>query len=144
MTKLLADEEALGLLNASKKLADLDPLEFDAIFLPGGHGVVFDLPDNEELAAALSKLYNAGKVVAAVCHGPAGLVSAKKESGESIVSGHKVAGFTNEEEAAVGKTEVVPFLLETKLKELGGLYEKADNWTPFAVRDGNIITGQNP
>ncbi|KAJ7527071.1 hypothetical protein O6H91_16G035000 [Diphasiastrum complanatum] len=117
---------------------------YDAIFLPGGHGVVYDFPGNPDLVAVIEKLVAQDKIVAAVCHGPAGLVGPTAPNGEPIVIGKKVTGFSNTEEEAVGKTKVVPFLLEDKLKELGGLYERAPDWHPFAVADGKLITGQNP
>lgn len=118
--------------------------EYDAVFLPGGHGVCYDCPENPTLIALLEKYWAQGKVVSAVCHGPVGLVNIKSPSGDYIVKGKKVTGFTNSEEEAVGKTAVVPFLLEDKLKEIGGLYEKGADWVPYAVADGNLITGQNP
>ncbi|GFH29878.1 DJ-1_PfpI domain-containing protein [Haematococcus lacustris] len=85
-----------------------------------------------------------GKVVSAVCHGPVGLVGVKTASGEALVKGRKVTGFSNSEERAVAKEDVVPFLLEDKLKELGGSYESGADWAPCAVRDGRLVTGQNP
>lgn len=118
--------------------------EYDAIFLPGGHGVCYDFPDNPNLIALLESFWAKGKVVAAVCHGPVGLVNIKDPAGEYIVKGRKVAGFTNTEEDAVGKTQHVPFLLEDKLKERGGLFERGPDWVPYAVADGKLITGQNP
>ena len=91
-----------------------------------------------------SRMYADGRVVAAVCHGPGGLIRAKKPDGTPLVAGLRVAGFTNEEEAAVGLQDVVPFALETTLRELGGKHEKGASWAPFAVRDGLLVTGQNP
>eukprot|EP00250_Pteridium_aquilinum_P013582 c21436_g1_i1 orf=279-959(-) len=118
--------------------------EYDAVFLPGGHGACYDFPDNPTLIALLEKFWAQGKVVAAVCHGPVGLVNIKAPDGEYIVKGRKVTGFTNSEEEAVGKTAFVPFLLEDKLKERGGLFERGSDWVPYAVADGKLITGQNP
>jgi putative intracellular protease/amidase len=89
-------------------------------------------------------MFDQGKIVAAVCHGPAGLVKAKKQDGQPIVDGHRVSAFTNTEEEAVGLTKVVPFLLEDRLKELGGRFERGPDWQAFAVQDGNLITGENP
>jgi putative intracellular protease/amidase len=132
------------LVTKSKPLSEVKASDFDAVLLPGGHGVCWDLPDHADLIAQLSAAYQAGKVVAALCHGPCGLVNVKDAAGAPIVKGKKVTGFTNEEEIAVGKHDVVPFMLETKLKELGGDYSCGDSWAPFAVRDGNLVTGQNP
>jgi putative intracellular protease/amidase len=100
--------------------------------------------DRPALARTIGSLFDSGKIVSAVCHGPAGLVSAKRSDGRSLVDGKRVNSFTNSEEKAVGLTEVVPFLLETRLRELGGRFEGGPEWQPFAVRDGNLITGQNP
>lgn len=121
----------------------LDTANFDAVFLPGGHGTMWDYPNNPELAALVSRFLRQEKPVAAVCHGPAGLTAAKMD-GEPLVKGKKVAGFTNSEEEAVGLAKVVPFLLEDRLRELGGDYRKGPDFAPFAVRDGLLITGQNP
>lgn len=118
--------------------------DYDAVFLPGGHGTMWDYPTSTELATLVSGFLGAGKPVAAVCHGPAGLTAATTADGQPIVKGKRVAGFTNGEEEAVGLTNVVPFLLEDKLRELGGDYQKGPDFAPFAVRDGLLITGQNP
>mmetsp|Transcript_69534 Transcript_69534/g.220133 ORF Transcript_69534/g.220133 Transcript_69534/m.220133 type:complete len:227 (+) Transcript_69534:461-1141(+) len=140
--KFMGDAAKMKLIEESVALSAATA-DYDAIFLPGGHGTCWDFVGNAPLAGLVSKMFGAGKVVGAVCHGPMGLVDVKVD-GKSIVSGKKVTGFTNTEEEAVGLTKVVPFLLEDKLKELGGLYEKSGDWSDFAVRDGNLITGQNP
>ncbi|MFY7942410.1 MAG: type 1 glutamine amidotransferase domain-containing protein, partial [Burkholderiaceae bacterium] len=88
--------------------------------------------------------FQAGKFIASVCHGAAGLVTARRADGESIVKGLRVNSFTDAEEAAVGLTDVVPFLLESRLRALGGVFEHTANWQPFVVADGQLITGQNP
>lgn len=118
--------------------------DYDALFLPGGHGTMWDYPKSQELAALVTRFLETGKPVAAVCHGPAGLTLARTADGEPVVRGKKIAGFTNSEEQAVGLTKVVPFLLEDRLRELGGDYQKGPDFAPFAVRDGLLITGQNP
>lgn len=146
-TNFLNDKEAQEKVNNSKPAADMlgSVEEFDAIFLPGGHGIVYDGPKSKELKELLEKFWAAGKVVSAVCHGPAGLVTACAADGNSIVKGKQVTGFTNTEEIAVNKQDAVPFLLEDKLKELGGLYERSEgDWASFVVSDGQLITGQNP
>ena len=101
-------------------------------------------PASDELARLVERFDREGKIVAAVCHGPAGLVSAKKADGTPLVAGRRVAGFTDSEERAVGLDQAVPFLLETRLKELGGKHEGGPDFAPFALRDGNLVTGQNP
>lgn len=122
----------------------LDSSGFDAIVLPGGHGTMFDYPDSEALAKLVADFDAAGKVVAAVCHGPAGLVGARRTDGTPVVAGRRVAAFTDSEERAVGLEDAVPFLLTTRLKELGARIEAGPDFEPFAIRDGNLVTGQNP
>lgn len=141
----ILDDECMKLVTESVPLAGLKAADFDAVFLPGGHGVCGDFPDNKELIALVEEIAAAGKVVSAVCHGPMGLVNVKGPDGQPIVAGKKVTGFSDAEEYAVAKEKLVPFLLEAKLRELGGLYEKAAaNWAEHAVRDGHLVTGQNP
>lgn len=142
--RLFEDEAAMEQLANTLKLSEVTADKFDAIFYPGGHGPLWDLSQDPLSIGLIQQFWEQEKPVAAVCHAPAVLVNAKTPAGEPIVKGRKVSGFTNSEEAAVGLTEVVPFLLEDKLKELGGLYEKVDDWKPYAVVDGNLITGQNP
>ncbi|EYD74961.1 ThiJ/PfpI family protein [Rubellimicrobium mesophilum DSM 19309] len=142
--RFLADERATSLAQDTPALARVDADAFDAIFLPGGHGVMWDAADDEALARIVGSLFDWGKVVAAVCHGPAGLVRATRQDGRPIVEGLRVSGFTNTEEEAAGLTAVVPFLLEDRLRELGGRFERGPDFQPFAVRDGTLITGQNP
>jgi putative intracellular protease/amidase len=117
---------------------------YDAIFYAGGHGTMWDFADNEPLAQIASTLYEQGKVVGAVCHGPAGLVNLKLSNGEYLVAGKTVSTFTNEEEKAVELTEVVPFALESKLIERGAKVTKAPNFQPHVVVSERLVTGQNP
>jgi putative intracellular protease/amidase len=141
--RFLDDPEAMAKLAATKRLDDsLEP--YDAYFVVGGHGVMWDLAESATLAGLLGRAHDDGRVVAAVCHGPAALSSVKDAAGAPIVKGRRVAGFSNEEEDAVGLTGVVPFALETRLRELGGRYERGPKWSSFAVRDGKLVTGQNP
>jgi putative intracellular protease/amidase len=136
--RFLADPEATAQLASTRRLEDVrDP--FDAYLVVGGHGVMWDLAESDVLARLLSRAWDDGRVVAAVCHGPAAFAKLGR-----IVTGRRVTGFSNEEEDAVGLTRVVPFALESKLKELGGRYERGPTWGSFAVRDGRLITGQNP
>ncbi len=118
--------------------------DYDAIYYAGGHGAMWDLPDNKDIARITSKIYENNGIVAAVCHGPAGLINVKLDNGSYLLNGKKVSGFTNEEEDKVGLTKVVPFLLEDKMKERGAIFEKADPWKVQAVSDQRLITGQNP
>lgn len=96
------------------------------------------------MTRAVERAFAAGKLIASVCHGAAGLVTAKRPDGQPLVKDLRVNAFTDAEEVAVGLEKVVPFLLETRLRELGGRFEGAASWQPFAIRDGQLITGQNP
>ncbi|MFD0985737.1 type 1 glutamine amidotransferase domain-containing protein [Methyloligella solikamskensis] len=138
------DEKASAALKTTKPISEVDVSKYDAVFLPGGHGTMWDLPESDTLADLLTKAWASEKVVAAVCHGPAGFVNAKDENGDPIVKGRRVTAFTNSEEVAVGLKDKVPFLLEDRLKELGANYEKVDDFQPFAIVDGRLVTGQNP
>lgn len=122
----------------------INPEDYAAIFYAGGHGAVWDLPSNEAIANIAAQVYENNGLVGAVCHGPAGIVNIRLSNGEYLVSGKKVNGFTNEEEELVKLTDVVPFLMEDKLKERGGIYEKSAPWQPHVTVDGRLITGQNP
>jgi putative intracellular protease/amidase len=139
-----ADPAAQAELANTKKLADVPADDFDAVFFPGGHGPMWDLYDNADAIALIENFVKAGKPVAAVCHAPVALVNVRNKDGEYLVKGKHVTGFTNTEEDAVGLTSVIPFLLEDKLKERGGIYGRAADWAPYVEIDGKLVTGQNP
>ncbi|MFI2744481.1 type 1 glutamine amidotransferase domain-containing protein [Zhouia sp. PK063] len=128
----------------SMKPADVTPSDYAAIYYAGGHGAMWDLPNDTAIAKIATNIYEANGIVAAVCHGPAGLVNIKLSNGNYLIDGKKVNGFTNEEEELVGLTNVVPFLLEDQLKEHGGIYEKSKPWQVHVVADQRLVTGQNP
>jgi putative intracellular protease/amidase len=140
----LAHPEAQRQVQQTLPLHMVDAASFDALFFPGGHGTMWDLPDDAEVTRLVQAAAAADRVIASVCHGAAGLIGAKGSDGRAFVAGKRVNAFTNDEEAAVGLANVVPFALETRLRELGALFEKAPNWQPFAVQDGKLVTGQNP
>lgn len=142
--RFVINAAAMAKVNATLPVAGLRAEDYDAIFLPGGHGTMWDLPASAALAALLGRAFDLGKVIGAVCHGPAGLVAARRADGRPIVEGRRVNSFTDAEESAVGLTQVVPFLLESRLRQLGARFEGAANFQPHAVSDGNLITGQNP
>jgi putative intracellular protease/amidase len=139
-----ADDAAQVALAHTGKLADVRAADFDAVFYPGGHGPLWDLAEDKASIALIEATLASGKPVAAVCHAPAVLRHPKQANGQSVVRGKQVTGFTNTEEAAVGLTEVVPFLVEDMLQANGGVYTKGADWAPFVLTDGNLITGQNP
>lgn len=138
------DAQAQKALANTRKLADVQASEYDAVFYPGGHGPLWDLSEDRDSIALIESTYAAVKPVAAVCHAPAVLRHAKGPDGAPLVRGRTVTGFTNTEEAAVGLTDVVPFLVEDMLKANGGHYEKKADWADHVIIDGNLITGQNP
>lgn len=138
------DSEATAELASTRLLSEIDPAMFDALFVPGGHGPMWDLAEDGRTRVIIETLLRGGKPVAAVCHGPAVFRHATAPGGVPLIEGKKVTGFTNEEEEAVGLTEVVPFLLEDMLREAGGDYSKAAPFKPHVVVDGLLITGQNP
>jgi putative intracellular protease/amidase len=138
------DTAAQAELANTKKLADVSADDFDAVFYPGGHGPMWDMPDNATSIALIESFVNADKPVGAVCHAPVALVNVRGKDGEYLVKGKRVTGFTNAEEEAVGLTSVVPFLLEDRLKERGSIYSKTANWNPYVQVDGKLVTGQNP
>jgi putative intracellular protease/amidase len=125
------------------RLSDVAAADYDAVFYPGGHVPMWDLAEDLRSIALIEAFWNAGKPVGAVCHGP-GVFHRVKVHGQPLVKGKRVTGFTNDEEEAVHLTKVVPFLVEDELKRLGGRYEKVENWKPFVVTDGRLVTGQNP
>lgn len=146
----LSEELHQEILDTEKFLADTMKLDgakasdYDAIFLPGGHGTMFDLPDNKNLQSLLKEFYESGKIVAAVCHGPAGLVNAKLSNGKYLVEGKRITAFTDSEEKAAGLDQYMPFLLESKLRQSGSSFVTAPDWSDHYEVDGNLITGQNP
>lgn len=142
--RFLADRAAMQGVQTTPPIERVDISTVDAIFLPGGHGTMWDLPESDVLAEKIAALDACGKIIAAVCHGPAGLTHVKCRDGKALVQGRKVTAFTNVEEEKVGLTKVVPFLLESRLRSLGADFEAGPDFQPHAVYDGNLITGQNP
>src|SRR5664280_2735857 len=138
------DPDAQAALANTTKLIDVSAAPFDAVFYPGGHGPMWDMPDNATSIALIEAFVKADKPVGAVCHAPAAFVNVRGQDGKYLVKGKRVTGFTNAEEKAVGLIEVVPFLLEDRLKERGDLYSKGANWAPYFQADGKLVTGQNP
>ena len=138
------NKESKSKIDNSLKPSEVKPENYAAIFFAGGHGTMWDFADNKELTSITAKIYDNGGIVAAVCHGPAGLVNVKLNNGKYLVDGKKINAFTNEEESAIQLDKVVPFLLENKLIERGAKFEKSDMWQPHVTVDQRVITGQNP
>jgi putative intracellular protease/amidase len=134
---------AIRRLNRSRKLSEIDVLDYDAIFFPGGLGPMVDIAKDPDVKYAVERAWNGGKIVAAVCHGPAAFLGAKLEDGTPLVSGRKLTSFSNEEEAGYAQADV-PFNLEDALRAEGAEYASAAVWQEKVVVDGRLMTGQNP
>ncbi|MBO9572644.1 MAG: type 1 glutamine amidotransferase domain-containing protein [Chitinophagaceae bacterium] len=143
-SKFWNNEEYRHKVEHTFKPSQINPDEYQAIFYAGGHGAMWDLADNTELAKLAQHIYENNGIVSAVCHGPAGLVNIKLGSGKYLIDGKKINAFTNEEETAVNMENIVPFALETKLIERGAKFEKSGLWQTHVVTDSRIVTGQNP
>lgn len=139
-----ADPTAKAALANTVRLDSVSADDFAGIFYAGGHGPMYDLAEDPISIALIQNMWRAGKPVSSTCHGPAVLRHAVDTDGKPLVSGKRVTGFTDSEEAAVERTDAVPFLLEDELIRLGGIYSKTDDWQPYTQVDGRLITGQNP
>ncbi len=139
-----ADPAAIAALANTVRLDSVSHDDFDAVFYPGGHGPLWDLAEDRRSIALIESFVAAAKPVALVCHAPGVLRHVKNADGTALVQGRKVTGFANSEEAAVELTDIVPFLVEDELKAKGGIYSRGDDWAPYVVVDGLLITGQNP
>jgi putative intracellular protease/amidase len=138
------DREAQIALSTTVRLHTVVAEDYDALFYPGGHGPLWDLAEDRFSIALIENIYSQGKPVGAVCHAPGVLRHARSANGAPLVAGKAVTGFSNAEEAAVGLTKVVPFLVEDELRKAGGHYTKAADWQAHVVCDNNLVTGQNP
>mgnify|MGYP003632531524 FL=1 len=139
-----ADADAQAQLTNTVRLDSVSQDDFDTVFYPGGHGPLWDLAEDTNSITLIGSFLTAEKPVALVCHAPGWLRHVKTPSGRPLVEGKKVTGFANSEEAAVGLTDIVPFLVEDELKAKGGIFSKGDDWGPYVITDGLLITGQNP
>ncbi|HEU5128425.1 MAG TPA: type 1 glutamine amidotransferase domain-containing protein [Glycomyces sp.] len=131
-------------LRSTPKASEVDPDRYDAIFFVGGHGTMWDFPDAKALTDAAVDIYERGGVVSAVCHGPAALVNAKLSDGSYLVAGKRLNSFTDAEERAMQREDVVPFLLQSRLEERGARWEGGEDFGEYAVADGRLVSGQNP
>lgn len=138
------DPTAQQALADTRKLASVNAEEYDAVFYPGGHGPLWDLAEDADSIRLLEAFDKAGKIISAVCHAPAALRHVRTPEGHPLIRDREVTGFSNSEEAAVGLTETVPFLVEDMLKSKGARYSKGDDWGAHVIVDGRLVTGQNP
>lgn len=134
----------IELLQTSRPLAEINVSDYDAIFFPGGHGTMFDLPGNAHVQKAIVEMYESGKVVSAVCHGPAAFVDVTLSDGSALVKDKQLAAFTDDEERAAQLDKLMPFALESRLRAQGATVKTAPNFQEQVVVDGKLITGQNP
>lgn len=139
-----ADADAEAQLDTTLRLDSVSADDFDTVFYPGGHGPMWDLAEDPTSIALIEQVVHSGKAMALVCHAPGALRHTKTPEGTPLVAGRKVTGFTDTEEEAVGLTKVVPFLVEDELVAKGAHFSKADDWQPYVVTDGMLVTGQNP
>ncbi|KTB71330.1 MULTISPECIES: type 1 glutamine amidotransferase domain-containing protein [Pseudomonas] len=139
-----ADSDFRHALANTLSIEDVDPSRYCAVFFAGGHGTMWDFPDNLTIQKVIREIDEAGGIVSAVCHGPAALVNARRADGTLLVAGKRLAAFTDAEEDEVQSTHVVPFLLTATLTSRGALHQSAPNWADNVVVDGRLITGQNP
>lgn len=142
--RFYSDSRTQRIFSKTLKLSEVNQKDYDAVFYPGGHGPLWDLADDTNSIKLIESFYNNDKPIAFVCHAPAALQNVKDQSGQPLVKGKKITGFTNGEEAAVGLTKIVPFLIEDMLIQNGAIYKKGADWSSFAVSDGLLISGQNP
>jgi putative intracellular protease/amidase len=131
-------------VRTTARLDDVDAQKYSAIFFAGGHGAMWDFPASVAVQQVTRDIYESGRIVAAVCHGPAALVNVKLSEGSYLVAGKRVSAFTDEEERAVKLEGVVPFLLASQLTQRGAEHQPAAAWTTKVVVDGRLVTGQNP
>ncbi|MBM9504076.1 type 1 glutamine amidotransferase domain-containing protein [Actinacidiphila acididurans] len=140
-----ASPQVAELLDHAPAIGAVDAGEYHVVYLVGGHGTMWDFPDNTPLERVIREVYEHGGVVAAVCHGPAALTTARLGNGHLLVEGKNIAAFTDDEERAIGRDRIVPFLLQSRLEADGAKHTSAPElWAPHVVTDGRLVTGQNP
>lgn len=143
--KMAKDSEFQKKLANTFKPDQIKATDYSAIYYAGGHGVMWDFPDNKAIAEIAKQIYEQGGIVSSVCHGAVGLLNIQLSNGKRLIEGKKVTGFANTEEALIGLTKVVPYLTETELKAKGGIFKKAIlPFLPYSLVDERLITGQNP
>ncbi|MBA2404820.1 MAG: type 1 glutamine amidotransferase domain-containing protein [Bdellovibrionales bacterium] len=144
INKYFAEQMISGEGIPTVALSGEDPENYQVIYLAGGHGTMWDFPDDQDLQNIIKSIYERNGIVAAVCHGPAGLVNVKLSDGSFLVEGKEMTSFTDNEEREVGKDDVVPFMLQTKLQSQGAHFIAGKNWENKVIICERLITGQNP
>ncbi|MGL5821820.1 MAG: type 1 glutamine amidotransferase domain-containing protein [Sarcina sp.] len=138
------NRDFMNKLGNTLSVDEVNPSDYEVIYYTGGHGVIWDFPNDTKMQNVAKEIYENGGIVSAVCHGLAGLLNIKLSNGENLVNGKKVTGFSNSEEVAVGLDKMVPYLTETELVARGANYVKGADWSEFAVSQDRVVTGQNP
>ena len=142
--QVLASEDFQNRTNNSLSISEVNIGDYDAIFYPGGFGLLSDLASNEEFAKLAATHYEKGGLIGAVCHGPAALLPITLSSGKALLADKSVTSFTREEEVDYGTINDIPFLLEEALARKSARFSKVQPWQEFVVEDDRLITGQNP
>ncbi|WP_377272808.1 type 1 glutamine amidotransferase domain-containing protein [Peterkaempfera sp. SMS 1(5)a] len=139
------DREFMNLLEDTRRISEVSVEDYDAIYLTGGHGVMFDFPQSQDLETLMARFYESDRIVSTVCHGATGLLNVRLSDGEPLVRGKRVTGFSWPEEKLAQRARAVPYNLQEELRKLGADYRTADRpFESFVIEDGNLITGQNP
>jgi len=142
--RFLKDAELLSLVIRTSPIKNVAPSDYDAVIYSGGSGTMWDFPNNKHVNRIAKEIYESNGLVSAICHGPSALIDVKLSNGDYLVSGKRVAAFTNDEEVDIEQLEILPFLLQDKLKERGAHHVYGKSWAENVVVDGRLITGQNP
>ena len=142
--EILKNEEFQNRINNTLPVSQIDINDYDAVFYPGGLGLLSDLATNEDFAKLSAKHYENGGILSAVCHGPAGFLPVTLSNGDKLLANKSVTGFTREEEIDYGTIDDAPFLLEESLARNAARYNKVQPWGVLVIEDGRLITGQNP
>ena len=137
-------DAALDALKTTRKFSEIDDSKYQGVVIPGGHGPLYDLAHDATLAGIVERMNKAGKLIGAICHGPAAFAATTNEKGGFLFAKRAMTAFSDKEEKEVGLDDVVPFSLEQALVSLGAIYDAKEPWTSNVVTDGNLITGQNP
>ena len=143
-TEILSDDDFQNRINNTIPVSQINGDDYDAIFYPGGFGLLSDLANNQAFADIAAKHYENGGVIAAVCHGPGALLPITLSNGQKLLASKSVTGFTREEEIDFGTINDIPFLLEESLARTAARYSKVQPWQDFVIVDERVITGQNP
>lgn len=123
---------------------EINPNDYIAIYYTGGHGVIWDFPNNQKLQQIAYQIYQQGGIISSVCHGAAGILNIKDDKGNYLINDIAITGFSNSEEQEIQLDKLVPYMTEDELIKRGAKYKKANNWEPFAISDKRFVTGQNP